>query len=117
MTEFYDELETRDPAAREVPGTPHPRRRRLTMTKSSPVAVAEPTSAPSTTARLCAEAFGTFLLVFGVAGAAIFAAGFNEGKGGLNIGFLGVSLALGLTVTLVWLYLEILRLLSYFNND
>lgn len=27
------------------------------------------------------------------------------------------GIALGLTVTLVWLYLEILRLLSYFNND
>lgn len=27
------------------------------------------------------------------------------------------GIALGLTVTLVWLYVEILRLLSYFNND
>jgi uncharacterized YccA/Bax inhibitor family protein len=27
------------------------------------------------------------------------------------------GIALGLTVTLVWLYLEILRLLSYFQND
>ena len=27
------------------------------------------------------------------------------------------GVALGLTVTLVWLYLEILRLLSYFQND
>jgi len=27
------------------------------------------------------------------------------------------GVALGLTVTLVWLYLEILRLLSYFRND
>ncbi|NUS42667.1 MAG: hypothetical protein HOQ24_03075 [Mycobacteriaceae bacterium] len=27
------------------------------------------------------------------------------------------AVALGLTVTLVWLYVEILRLLSYFNND
>ncbi|MEV6277997.1 Bax inhibitor-1/YccA family protein [Nocardia sp. NPDC051832] len=27
------------------------------------------------------------------------------------------SVAFGLTITLVWLYLEILRLLSYFNND
>ncbi|MGA9679119.1 MAG: Bax inhibitor-1/YccA family protein, partial [Mycobacterium sp.] len=26
------------------------------------------------------------------------------------------GIALGLTVTLVWLYLEILRLLSYFQN-
>ncbi|TPG35889.1 Bax inhibitor-1/YccA family protein [Mycolicibacterium hodleri] len=29
----------------------------------------------------------------------------------------GWGIALGLTVTLVWLYLEILRLLSYFSND
>ena len=27
------------------------------------------------------------------------------------------GIALGLTVTLVWLYLEILRLLSYFNSE
>ena len=27
------------------------------------------------------------------------------------------SVAFGLTITLVWLYIEILRLLSYFNND
>ncbi len=27
------------------------------------------------------------------------------------------GVALGLTVTLVWLYVEILRLLSYFNSD
>ncbi len=27
------------------------------------------------------------------------------------------GIALGLTVTLVWLYIEILRLLSYFNSD
>ena len=27
------------------------------------------------------------------------------------------QIAFGLTVTLVWLYTEILRLLSYFNSD
>ena len=27
------------------------------------------------------------------------------------------GIALGLTVTMVWLYIEILRLLSYFQND
>ncbi|MCG1043633.1 Bax inhibitor-1/YccA family protein, partial [Mycetohabitans sp. B8] len=27
------------------------------------------------------------------------------------------GIALGLTVTLVWLYIEILRLLSYLQND
>lgn len=55
-------------------------------------------SAPSTGSRLAAEAVGTFVLVFGVIGTAIFAAGFNAGEGGLNVGFQGVALALGLTV-------------------
>lgn len=41
-----------------------------------------------------AELFGTFWLVFGGCGSAIFAAGFPE----LGIGFMGVSLAFGLTV-------------------
>jgi len=43
---------------------------------------------------LLAEAFGTFWLVFGGCGSAIFAAAFPE----LGIGFLGVALAFGLTV-------------------
>ena len=46
------------------------------------------------TNRLLAEAFGTFWLVFGGCGSAVLAAGFP----GLGIGFLGVSLAFGLTV-------------------
>ncbi len=41
-----------------------------------------------------AEFFGTFWLVFGGCGSAIFAAGYPE----LGIGFVGVSLAFGLTV-------------------
>ena len=41
-----------------------------------------------------AELFGTFWLVFGGCGSAIFAAGFPD----LGIGFVGVSLAFGLTV-------------------
>ncbi|MGO4277090.1 aquaporin, partial [Paenibacillus sp. TAF58] len=53
---------------------------------------------PSTGARIGAEIAGTFLLVFGVIGTAIFAAGFGGGEGGLNVGFLGVALALGLSV-------------------
>lgn len=41
-----------------------------------------------------AELFGTFWLVFGGCGSAVFAAGYPE----LGIGFVGVSLAFGLTV-------------------
>ncbi len=44
--------------------------------------------------KLLAEAFGTFWLVFGGCGSAVFAAAFPE----LGIGFTGVSLAFGLTV-------------------
>lgn len=44
--------------------------------------------------KLWAELFGTFWLVFGGCGSAVLAAGFPE----LGIGFLGVSLAFGLTV-------------------
>ena len=55
---------------------------------------------PSTAATLTAEAFGTFLLVLGVISTALFAAGFGEGTEAANkgVGFLGVSLAVGLTV-------------------
>ena len=57
-------------------------------------------TAPSTAATLVAEAFGTFLLVLGVISTALFAAGFGEGTEAANkgVGFLGVSLAVGLTV-------------------
>ena len=44
--------------------------------------------------KLLAEAFGTFWLVFGGCGSAVFAAGIPE----LGIGYAGVSLAFGLTV-------------------
>jgi aquaporin Z len=44
--------------------------------------------------KLSAEAFGTFWLVFGGCGSAVLAAGFPE----VGIGFVGVSLAFGLTV-------------------
>ncbi len=48
----------------------------------------------SLTKRAAAEFFGTFWLVFGGCGAAIFAAAFPQ----LGIGFLGVALAFGLTL-------------------
>lgn len=54
-------------------------------------------SAPTTVQRLSAEVAGTFVLVFGVIGAAL-SAGFDGGEGNLNVGFLGVALALGLSV-------------------
>ena len=44
--------------------------------------------------KLAAEAFGTFWLVFGGCGSAVFAAGVPD----VGIGFMGVSLAFGLTV-------------------
>lgn len=44
--------------------------------------------------KLAAECFGTFWLVFGGCGSAVLAAGYPE----LGIGFVGVSLAFGLTV-------------------
>ena len=47
--------------------------------------------------RLAAEFVGTFLLVFGGCGAAVFAADPAEDKS-VGIGFLGVSVAFGLTV-------------------
>lgn len=45
---------------------------------------------------LAAEAAGTFVLVFGLISTAIFAAGFPEA----GVGFLGVALALGISVTI-----------------
>jgi aquaporin Z len=61
------------------------------------IPIEAPTPA-STALRFAAEFAGTFLLVLGVIGAAVFGASFDAGDGGLNIGFLGVALALGLTV-------------------
>jgi len=49
--------------------------------------------------RATAEFIGTFWLVFGGCGSAVLAAAFpKEGLGNLGIGFVGVSLAFGLTV-------------------
>lgn len=54
---------------------------------------------PTMLHRLSAELIGTFWLVFGGCGSAVFAAKYISGDGvSLGIGFLGVSLAFGLTV-------------------
>jgi aquaporin Z len=55
---------------------------------------------PTIARRLGAEFLGTFVLVFGGAGAAVLAANFPADDAGnpLGIGFVGVSLAFGLTV-------------------
>jgi aquaporin Z len=62
--------------------------------------MSDTTTKPSTVNKLVAEALGTFLLVFGSIGAALFASDFGTGANGssLGIGFVGVSLAFGLTL-------------------
>lgn len=63
----------------------------------------EPTI-PTTAHKLCAEALGTFVLVFGGCGAAVLAANVptpEEPIYNLGIGFLGVALAFGLTVLIM----------------
>ncbi|MBO1900621.1 aquaporin Z [Leucobacter weissii] len=61
--------------------------------------MSETQQTPTTGARLIAEAVGTFILVFGGVGTAVFAAGFPGDPGSpVNVGFLGVALAFGLTV-------------------
>ncbi|MGN6502782.1 MAG: aquaporin [Pseudolysinimonas sp.] len=52
--------------------------------------MADATTPYSLTSRLIAEVFGTFVLVFGVIGTALFA--------GKSVGFLGIALAVGLAV-------------------
>ena len=53
---------------------------------------------PTMLHRLAAEFVGTFWLVFGGCGSAVFAAKFTSDGTSLGIGFLGVALAFGLTV-------------------
>ncbi|MDN5711350.1 MAG: aquaporin, partial [Brevibacterium aurantiacum] len=57
---------------------------------------------PSLVSKIFAEFLGTFVLVFGGCGAAVFAAKV-VGDDGINmgIGFLGVALAFGLTVVVM----------------
>lgn len=54
------------------------------------------TEGPSMLSKWFAEAWGTFILVIGLIGAALFASGFNADTNG--VGLLGVSLAVGLSV-------------------
>lgn len=56
----------------------------------------EKQKAPSNLARWFAEVWGTFVLVIGLIGAALFASGFNADSNGA--GLLGVSFAVGLAV-------------------
>jgi aquaporin Z len=58
------------------------------------------TAEPTTATKLVAEALGTFLLVFGLLGTALFAADFGTGANdtSLGVGFVGVALAVGLAV-------------------
>lgn len=55
-------------------------------------------AAPTTAQRLAAEFLGTFVLVFGGCGTAVLAGVFLAGDIQLGVGFVGVSLAFGLTV-------------------
>ncbi len=66
----------------------------------APTALDHTPVAASLGATLLAEAFGTLLLVLGVISTALFAADFPAGSdtNPLGVGFLGVSLAVGLTV-------------------
>ena len=48
--------------------------------------------------RYLAEAIGTFILVFGGCGSAVFSAGLDGNQAGMGIGYLGVAIAFGLTV-------------------
>ncbi len=60
----------------------------------------EALAAPATSARLVAEAAGTFLLVFGGVGTALIAANNGLAANGfpVGVGYVGVALAFGLTV-------------------
>ncbi|MET0734225.1 MAG: aquaporin Z [Microbacterium sp.] len=82
------------PATRSNAGDPRPEK------PVQPTPLDHTPTAPSTAATLVAEAFGTFLLVLGVISTALFAANFPNAdpNNPLGVGFLGVSLAVGLTV-------------------
>ena len=57
---------------------------------------------PTLASKITAEFLGTFVLVFGGCGAAVFAAKvIDDGNINMGIGFLGVALAFGLTVVVM----------------
>lgn len=63
--------------------------------------MSETLNPPTLGARVAAELVGTFVLVLGGVGTAVFAAGFvGEPTNPVNVGFLGVALAFGLTVVI-----------------
>ncbi len=74
------------------------------MSSERPVAastseqIVEDAPARSAIQLYAAEFFGTFLLVFGGLGTALFAAAFPDAGNALGVGFLGVALAFGLTL-------------------
>src|SRR4051812_5538498 len=85
-------------SATNVPPSPtacHPRG--TGVQRRTPRGVGDMT-APTMLHRLAAEFIGTFWLVLGGCGSAVFAAKFPSDGTALGIGFLGVALAFGLTV-------------------
>lgn len=69
------------------------------MSPNQSAHAAAPAAEPATASRLIAELVGTFVLVLGGVGTAVFAAGFiGDPSNPVNVGFLGVALAFGLTV-------------------
>lgn len=93
-------------AARRSWGEPPPtqttsKSERLSMASRNTKTIPRPTdpgAGPALVSRLGAEALGTFILVFGGVGTALFAASFPDPANAVGVGFLGVSLAFGLTV-------------------
>lgn len=63
----------------------------------TPVRPTDANAGPALGSRLGAETIGTFMLVFGGVGTALFSANFPDASNTLGVGFLGVSLAFGLT--------------------
>lgn len=68
------------------------------VSESTSEQIAQSASERSWSELYAAEAFGTFLLVFGGLGTALFAAAFPDARNALGVGFLGVALAFGLTL-------------------